>query len=155
MVFGSIASASSWEPFCRAIEAMSVVYYNHPDLVTTHKKYLDMINWADIDPLVELTREVACAINQGVLDDQGVAQPRPARIFVNNSLLLAISRLLMKMALAALIEAIFVVMGEPDTAILPAGSRQVGGNGCGAISDNARSKPRQKQTHSSHPEPLC
>ena len=76
-----------------------------------------MINWADIDPSVELTRAVACAINQGVLDDQGVARPRPARIFVDDSLLLAISQLLMMMALAALIEAIFVVMGEPDMAI--------------------------------------
>ena len=82
-----------------------------------HKSNLDMIHWADIDPLIELTRAVACPINQGFTDNQGVAQPRPARIFVNNSLLLEIGRLLMKMALAALIEAIFVVMGEPDTAI--------------------------------------
>jgi hypothetical protein len=76
-----------------------------------------MINWSDIDPLVELTRAVACTINQGFLDDQGVAQPRLARIFVNDSLLLADSRMLMMMALAALIEAIFIVMGEPDTEI--------------------------------------
>jgi len=76
-----------------------------------------MIEWATIDPSIELTKEVACSINKGVLDDQGVAQPHPARIFVDNSLLLAISHWLMKMALAALIEAIFVVMGEPDTAI--------------------------------------
>ena len=96
---------------------MSVVYANRPDLVTKHKKYLDMINWAEIDPSAELTRAVSCSINKGVLDDQGVAQPRPERIFFDNSLLLAISRLLMKMALAALIEAIFVVLGEPDTVI--------------------------------------
>ena len=76
-----------------------------------------MINWADIYPSVDLTRAVACAINQGVLDNQGVARPRPARIFFDNSLLLAISQMLIMMALAALIEAIFVVMGEPDTAI--------------------------------------
>ena len=76
-----------------------------------------MIHWADIDPSIELTRAVACPINQGVVDDQGFTQPRPARIFVDDSLLLAIGRLLMKMALAALIEVIFVVMGEPDTAI--------------------------------------
>ena len=93
---------------------MSVVYANRPDLVTTHKKYLDMINWA---PSAKLTKAVACSINKGVLDNQGVPQPRPARIFVNNSLLLAISQLLMKMALATLIKAIFVVMGEPDTTI--------------------------------------
>ena len=117
MVFGSIASASSWEPFCCAIKALLAVYTNHPDLVQKHQRYLDMIDRADIDPSVELTRAVACAINQGVLDDQGVAQPCPARIFIDNSLLLAISRLIMMMALAALIKAIFVVMGEPDTAI--------------------------------------
>ena len=76
-----------------------------------------MINWADIDPLVKLAKAVACSINKGVLEDQGVAQPRPARIFANNSLLLAISQLLMKMALAALIKAIIFVMGEPDMAI--------------------------------------
>ena len=117
MVFGSIASASSWEPFCRALKAMSVVYTNRPDLVRKHQKYLDMINWADIDSLVKLTRAVACAINQGVLDDQGFTRPCPARIFVDNSLLLEVSQMFMMMALAALIEAIFVVMGEPDTAI--------------------------------------
>ena len=73
MVFGSIASASSWEPFRRAIEALSAVYANRPNLVQKHQRYLDMINWVDIDPSVELTRAVACAIIQGVLDDQGVA----------------------------------------------------------------------------------
>ena len=91
MVFGSTASASSWEPFCRAIEAMSVVYANRPNLILKHQKYLDMIQWATIDPSVDLTKAVACSINKGVLDEQGVAQPIPARIFVDDSRLLAIS----------------------------------------------------------------
>ena len=69
MVFGSIASASSWEPFRHAIEALLAVYTNHPYLVQKHQKYLDMINWVDIDPSVELSRAVARAINQGVLDN--------------------------------------------------------------------------------------
>ena len=86
-------------------------------MVRKHKKYLNMRNWATIDSLVVLTKAVACAINQGVLNDTGVARPRPARIFVDNSLLLEISRWIMMMALAALIEAIIVVMGEPNTAI--------------------------------------
>jgi hypothetical protein len=117
MVFGSISSASSWEPFRQAIKALSAVYANRPNFIQKHKKYLDMINWADIDPSVKPTRAVACAINQGVLDNQGVAWPCPARIFVTNSLLLAVSQMLMMMAFAALIEAIFVVMGVPVTAI--------------------------------------
>ena len=117
MVFGSTASASSWEPFRRAIEELSAVYANRPKLVQKHKKYLDMINWATIDPTIALTRAVACDINQGVLDRKGLAQPLPARIFVDDSFLLAITRWIMMMALAALIEAIFVVMGDPDTAV--------------------------------------
>jgi hypothetical protein len=43
MVFGSIASASSWEPFRRTIEALSRIYANRPDLVIKHRRYLDMI----------------------------------------------------------------------------------------------------------------
>ena len=139
MVFGSTALASIWEPFCHAIEAMSVVYANRPNLVLKHQKYLDMIQWAKIDPSAKLTKAIACPINKGILDKKGVVQPRLARICVNDSLLLAISRLLMTMAHAALIEAIFVVMGKPDTAIRH--SRQVGGNGLGTCSDDAGSKP--------------
>jgi hypothetical protein len=52
MVFGSTTSASSWEPFRHAIEAMSVVFANRPDLVTKHRHYLDMIKWEDSDPTI-------------------------------------------------------------------------------------------------------
>ncbi len=43
MVFGSTASASSWEPFRRAIQALSVVYPYCRDLIKKHGKFLDMI----------------------------------------------------------------------------------------------------------------
>ena len=68
MVFGSIASASSWEPFRRAIEAMPAVYTNFSNLVLKHQKYLDMIQWAEIDPSVKLAKAITCSINKGVLD---------------------------------------------------------------------------------------
>ena len=58
MVFGSIASASSWEPFLCAIKTLLGVYANQPDLVQKHKRYLDMINWADINPRVEITEQL-------------------------------------------------------------------------------------------------
>ena len=70
MVFGSKVSASSWEPFRRAIEALSDVYANHPDLVTKHQEYLYMIHWATIDPLVRLTRATTCSTNKGILDEK-------------------------------------------------------------------------------------
>ena len=43
MVFGSTASASSWESFQRAIEALTVVFANRVDLVIKHAKYLAMV----------------------------------------------------------------------------------------------------------------
>jgi hypothetical protein len=48
MVFGSTTSASSWEPFRRGIEALSVAYADRLDLVIKHKHYLAMISWADV-----------------------------------------------------------------------------------------------------------
>ena len=95
MVFGSKSSASSWEPFCRAVKALSVVYANLPNLVTKHQKYLDMINWATIDQLIKLTKVTACYINTGVLDKKGVAKTCLARMFVDDSLLLEIFQCLM------------------------------------------------------------
>jgi len=43
MVFRLKASASSWEPFRWAIEALSAVHANRPGLVAKHRYYLDMI----------------------------------------------------------------------------------------------------------------
>jgi hypothetical protein len=40
MVFGSTASTSSWEPFWRAIQALSVVYANCHDLIYKHRNFL-------------------------------------------------------------------------------------------------------------------
>jgi hypothetical protein len=45
MVFGSTASASSWETFRRAIKALTKVFANRPNLVVRHKKFIDMLKW--------------------------------------------------------------------------------------------------------------
>jgi len=112
MVFGSTTSASSWEPFRRGIEALFVAYADRPDLVIKHKYYLDMISWAEEDPTTKITPAFPCAINKGTLDDR-----LPARIYVNDALLLGISRRQMELRLATLIEAIFVIMGTLDTTV--------------------------------------
>ena len=117
MVFGSRASASSWEAFRRAIEALSKVYANRPDLVIKHKEYLDMINWATIDPDTPLTPATPCSLNPGLtLSPQG-DPVQPARIYVDDALMLAIRRQQMLMTLAAVIESIFVIMGRANTLI--------------------------------------
>jgi hypothetical protein len=117
MVFGSTTSASSWEPFRRAIQALSVVYAHCHNLIDKHRKFLDMISWAPFDRAPDFAKAVPCSINTGVLNDQGMKVPLPARIYVNDALTLATSKESMEQVLAALIKAIFVVMGAPDTSV--------------------------------------
>ena len=118
MVFGSTASASSWEPFRQAIEALSLVYLDRPDLVRKHCKYLDMLSWETTeDHPIDVTPATSCAINTGILDEQENLVPCPARIYVDDALLLALSKGHMELVLAALIEVIFMVMGAPDETV--------------------------------------
>ncbi len=76
-----------------------------------------MISWAPLDQAPDLAKAVPCLINTGVLNDQGMKVPLPARIYVDNALTLATSKESMEQVLAALIKAIFVVMGAPDTSV--------------------------------------
>jgi hypothetical protein len=118
VVFGSTASASSWEPFHRAIQALPVVYAHRRDLIKKHEKILDMISWAPLDPALSLTKAVPYSINTGrVLNNQGTKVPLPVRIYVDNALTLATSKESMEQVLASLIKAIFVVMVAPDTSV--------------------------------------
>jgi hypothetical protein len=55
-----------------------------------------------------------CALNHGVLDPSGNQISRPARIWVDDILKVAVGVTAMKRALAALIESIFVVLGTPN-----------------------------------------
>ncbi len=50
----------------------------------------------------------------GIIDENGKRINLPARIYVHNALMLATSSEQMKMVLAAMIEAIFTVMGKPS-----------------------------------------
>ncbi len=58
MVFGSTASASSWEPFQHAIQALSVVCAHRHNLIDKHRKFLDMISWAPLDQAPDLAKPV-------------------------------------------------------------------------------------------------
>jgi hypothetical protein len=52
MVFGSNTSASSWEPFRRAIQSLIPIYSMRTNLVEKHNGLLDMLAWGDEDNLV-------------------------------------------------------------------------------------------------------
>jgi hypothetical protein len=117
IVFGSTVSASNWEAFRRAIKALMKVFANRPNLVVRHKKFINMLKWEEIDPSAKLTPAFSCTINCGIMDDAGNQIDLPACIYVDNALMLALDADHMKMVLAAMIKAIFIVMGKPDFAV--------------------------------------
>ena len=117
MVFGSTTSASSWDPIRQAIEAMSEVFVDRQDLVIKHCCYLDMIQWAEIDLTMKITPAIACAILCGLPENLKSKIRQKACIFVDDALMLALCPAHIEWMLAALIEAIFVVMGKPDTVL--------------------------------------
>jgi hypothetical protein len=91
MVFGSTASASSWEAFRQAIKALTKVFANRLDLVIRHKKLIDMLKWEEIDPSAKLTPAFSCTINRGIMDDGGKRRDLPACIYVDSALMLALN----------------------------------------------------------------
>ena len=118
MVFGSNTSCPSWEPFRRAIEAMAIVLHDKEGLVEKHKRLLDMLVWETTVVTEEgLTKAVRCEINKGVLDDNSREKPTPLYIYVDDALIACIGINNMRKALAACIEAIFIVMGKPNVAV--------------------------------------
>ena len=83
MVFGSTTFASSWESFRWAIEALTKVFANRPDLVIKHKKYLDMLKWEKINHNARKVCVFPYAINRGIIDTVGKRINLPARIYVD------------------------------------------------------------------------
>jgi hypothetical protein len=72
-----------------------------------------MISWATQDPAPDLARAIPCLINTGVLNNQGNKVLLPARIYVDDALMLATSKENMKQVLAALIKAILMSWAHP------------------------------------------
>jgi hypothetical protein len=76
-----------------------------------------MLKWEEIDPSAELTPAFSCTINRGIMDDAKNRINLPACMYVDDALMLALNIDNMKMVLAATVEAIFIVMCEPDIAV--------------------------------------
>ena len=76
-----------------------------------------MLKWEEIDPSAELTPTFSFTINRGIIDDDRNPIDLPACIYIDDALMLALNADHMEMVLAAMIEAIFIVMGKPDIAV--------------------------------------
>jgi len=107
MVFGSVASTTSWEPFRRAIAALALSYFGSHHLKIKHKEYLDMVRWAeDPEESVVFVPASSCSNNKGVINDDGSEQPSQHNIHVDDNMMADIKRRLIQ-TLVAVIEAIF------------------------------------------------
>ncbi len=82
--------------------------------MTKHKEYLDMLRWSNLPKEREFLCTKACAIHQGIFNDDDTMRLLRALMFVDDALMAAPGRQFMKKLLAAMIEAIFVVIGKPD-----------------------------------------
>ena len=100
---------------CRAIEDLTTQFANRLDLVAKHKKYIGMIKWelpAGNQPTP--TRAKTCVLKPGVFGYLVDQISHLVSTWVGDSLITALGAMPMHMALAAVIEAMFVVLGQPD-----------------------------------------
>ena len=114
VVFGSNTSAGSWEPFRPAAAILAQHYYHDSSLVMKHRDLLDLLKWpSDTTAQREYVQAIQDSLNPGVLDDDGHPLPALNNIYVDDNLLAEI-KVFMPQAIAAAIEAIFVLLGSPD-----------------------------------------
>ena len=83
-VFGSNTSASSWEPFRRAIKNSIPIYFFREDLVIKHKDLLDALKWDKSPAVLNFVKAVRCEINKGVLNDDSSLSPLSAEVYVSD-----------------------------------------------------------------------
>ena len=79
---------------------------------------LEMLSWEDeVDSQPNITPAFWCTMNTSIIDKHGTRVPLPASIYVDYALTVATDCEHMELTLAALIKAISVIMGNPDTAV--------------------------------------
>ena len=105
-----------WNLYCRDsnVEALTVVFANRSDLVIKHEKFINMVKWDDPYPLANIFPAHPCNINKGIMNESGNPIDLHACIYVDDAIMLSSNANHMKMVLAAMIESIFIVMGEPE-----------------------------------------
>jgi hypothetical protein len=118
-VFGSNTLASSWEALQGAIQKMKTVFSTRSNLVQKDRELLDTLMWQQDVPVEHgLSQAFACEMNPGVMKKEpGACTPLSANINVDDILAAAVHKKTMKRLLAGIIEAIFVVCGQPNITI--------------------------------------
>ena len=116
--FGTDFSPQNWEPLRRILELLAERLFHDESLRTKHKQYLDQLVFDQAlgrPQKVPFTRAVKDALNCGVLQADGTPQPTPHHYYVDDGVYSKVlDRQRIEQALAASIEAIFILLGDSD-----------------------------------------
>ena len=109
MVFGSLFSASTWEPLRRGIEALARENFDRKELLQKHATLLEQVTFdSPPPPGTKFAKACPCSKQKGVMMEDGTPLPSPHHIYVDDDLIAAIPRS-MPMTFVSGAEAIFQV----------------------------------------------
>lgn len=118
-VFGSVGSASWWEPYRLAIAAIAQACFLYPGLVEKYANLLGLVHFdKEAPPNTTFVQARSCGLNTGVIDPLGSRLPTPHLIYVDDNLLAEVHSQ-MPQALASAFEGAFKVMGIPTPILRP------------------------------------
>ena len=117
LTFGADFSPASWEVIRRIVEQLAEGLFTDATLPAKHRKYLERLRWKKNlgQTNAKLAPAKADSINQGVLDAKGQPVNTPHDLFVDDDVYAEVfQKGRIEQAIAASIEAIFILLGESD-----------------------------------------
>ena len=115
--FGSVFSPANQEPVRRAREQLAKALFDDTSLVEKHRELLDTVRFDEQAPTgTRFAQAWPCSKNQGAIDKNNVVSNTPIHTFVDDALMADIRRRI-TYAMAASIEALYVILGDPDESI--------------------------------------
>jgi len=121
LAFGVDFSPANWEAIRRASSALAERLFFDTSLVDKHRTVLNKIRWCcslQESRRPRFTRAFSDALNPGILDDTGVPAPTPHGVYVDDDIYLDVTDPRhFEQAIAASIEAIFILLGASNTSL--------------------------------------
>lgn len=117
LAFGSDFSPASWEVVRRIAEQLAEKLFDDDTLRAKHRKYLDKLVWHPSlgNKKAHFSPAKKDSINKGVMDEQGNPVKTPHAFYVDDDIYAEVYNIeRIERAIAASIEAIFILLGESD-----------------------------------------
>ena len=118
LAFGADFSPANWEAVRRAQSALAERLFSDTSLVIKHRAVLDKIWWCRSlrgSRQPRFTKAFRDALYPGVMDDTGSPAPTPHGVYVDDDIYLdVVDPRRFKQAIAASIEAIFILLGASN-----------------------------------------